>query len=138
MATKPRYMKTPIQLWIGDRRRELGLTSADIAAMTGVSEDTARGWESRGRPSEEALAVLQRRFGEPVPADRETPADQAALIAALDRQTKAMEALVAMMAPVVLSQGRKLEKVEAVLDGLVQRAMQDGAGRPVREADAAK
>jgi hypothetical protein len=70
MATKARHLKTPVQLWIGDKRREFGLIPRDIAALTGVSEDTARGWESRGRPSQEALAILERRFGEAAPPER--------------------------------------------------------------------
>jgi transcriptional regulator with XRE-family HTH domain len=136
MATKPRYMKTPLQLWIVDHRKRLGLTPGDLATMTGVTEDTARGWESRGQPSEEALAILQRRFGEPIPANRETPADQGALIAALDRQTKAIEALVAMMAPVVLSQGRRLDQIDAVLRTRFGPAMQDTEAHPAREPSA--
>jgi transcriptional regulator with XRE-family HTH domain len=84
MATKPRHLKTPVQLWIGDKRKDLGLTPGDIATLTGVSEDTARGWESRGRPSQEAIAILERRFGEPAPADRpEYAADLAEALAAL-------------------------------------------------------
>lgn len=70
MATKPRYEKSPIQLWIVDNRRERNMTPADIARLTGVTEATARGWESRGRPSDEALAVLERHFGVKAPADR--------------------------------------------------------------------
>lgn len=63
MATKARHLKTPLQLWIADQRKAHGLTPGDLAALTGVSEDTARGWESRGRPSEDAIAVLERRSG---------------------------------------------------------------------------
>ena len=90
MATKARHLKTPLQLWIADHRKA-GYTSADLAAWTGVSIDTARGWESRGRPSEDALSVLERRFGEPAPRS-EAPGDQSAVVAAIDRLTAAVEA----------------------------------------------
>lgn len=131
MATKPRYLKTPIQLWVGDNRRDLGLTSADLAALTGVTEDTARGWESRGRPSEDALLILQRRFGKPIPDERsDVAADQAALVTALDRQSKAIETAVALVSPIVQAQARRLDKMEAVLEGLVRQAIPDGDGRP--------
>jgi DNA-binding transcriptional regulator YiaG len=63
MATKPRHLKTPIQLWVADNRKRLGLTPADLAALTGVTVDTARGWESRGAPSQDAIETLTRRFG---------------------------------------------------------------------------
>lgn len=67
MATKPRYLKTPIQLWVADNRKRLGVTPADLASWTGVTEDTARGWESRGAPSQDAIEELTRRFGQKPP-----------------------------------------------------------------------
>ena len=42
MATKPRHLKTPLQLWIADHRKALELSSLDLANLTGVTEDTAR------------------------------------------------------------------------------------------------
>ena len=85
MATKPRHLKTPLQLWIADHRKALELSSLDLANLTGVTEDTARGWESRGRPSQDAIEKLEKRFGEPAPeGDRPIGVgDQAALVDAI-------------------------------------------------------
>lgn len=71
MATKARHLKTPLQLWVADNRKRLGLTPTDLAQATGVTVDTARGWESRGRPSEDAISVLERRFGTRAPRDEQ-------------------------------------------------------------------
>lgn len=98
MATKARYLKTPVQLWVADNRKRLGLTPRDIADLTGVTEDTARGWESRGSPSQEAIEVLTRRFGEKPPtmagpSRGDTESGLADLIAQLieeQRETRAM------------------------------------------------
>lgn len=75
MATKPRHLKTPLQLWIVDNRKRLGLTPADLARLTDVSVDTARGWESRGSPSADALAILQAKFGKPLPEETQAVGD---------------------------------------------------------------
>ncbi len=85
MATKPRHLKTAIQLWVGDQRKAGGYSSKDLADWTGVTVDTARGWESRGRPSEDALAILERKFGRQAPRGEGLAAvgDPAALISAM-------------------------------------------------------
>lgn len=90
VATKARHLKTPTQLWVVDNRKRLGLEPADLAQLTGVSEDTARGWESRGKPSEDALVLLERRFGVPRPKEEASPADQSGIIDAIDRLTAAV------------------------------------------------
>jgi hypothetical protein len=92
------------------------------------------------QPTAREAEYLASVFGWPPDIEEAEPpaTDQAALIAALDRQSAAMEALVAMMAPVVLGQEHRLEKVEAVLESLVQGAMQDGDARPAHEAGTAK
>ena len=93
MATKARHLKTPMQLWIADNRKRLKEEPADLARLTSVTVDTARGWESRGRPSEDAIAILERHFGQPAPrAEREAPQDE--LVAAIRDQTAAITALI--------------------------------------------
>lgn len=77
MATKPRHRKTEMQLWVVDNRKRLDLESSDLAAATGVSIDTARGWESRGRPSEDAIEKLERLFGRPAPVEEGQSGDPA-------------------------------------------------------------
>lgn len=81
-----------MQLWVGDNRKALGLTPADIAGLTGVTEDTARGWESRGSPSQDAVAILERRFGKPAPES--SSGEQDVLVEALRAQTAAIKDLV--------------------------------------------
>lgn len=93
MATKPRHLKTPLQLWIADNRKEKGLTPGDLARLTGVTEDTARGWESRGSPSEDAIAILERTFGKPAPRDAGAGAPGGDVAAAIDRQTAVLAQL---------------------------------------------
>jgi transcriptional regulator with XRE-family HTH domain len=83
VATKARHLKTPVQLWIADNRKRLGLSSADLANLTGVSEDTARGWESRGAPAEDRLVLLEHRFGSPAPRHEASAGDQTALVEAI-------------------------------------------------------
>lgn len=73
MATKSRHLKTALQLWISDERKARGETPGDLARLTGVTDDTARGWESRGAPSADALAVLERHFGKPAPRLESAP-----------------------------------------------------------------
>jgi transposase len=93
MATKARHLKTPIQLWVADQRKAGGYSSKDLADWTGVTIDTARGWESRGRPSADALDILERKFGAKAPRDlADAPsADQSEIVAAIDRQTAMLE-----------------------------------------------
>lgn len=98
MATKARHKKTAMQLWVGDNRKAGGYSSKDLAEWTGVTTDTARGWESRGRPSEDAIRILERRFGKPAPDDDGAPADQSDLAAAIREQTDAINALVQELA----------------------------------------
>ncbi len=84
MATKPRHLKTPLQLWIVDNRKRLGLTPADLARLTDVTPDTARGWESRGAPSADALAILVRTFGVPLPEEQQGYGDASLAAAVLE------------------------------------------------------
>lgn len=91
MATKARHLKTPLQLWIADNRKAKGLAPADLAQATGVTTDTARGWESRGAPSQDALSVLERVFGVSAPVGQAPVGDTAAIVAAIDRLTEAVE-----------------------------------------------
>jgi hypothetical protein len=56
-----------MQLWVMDNRKRLSESSADLARLTGVTLDTARAWESRGAPSADAIAILERHFGRPAP-----------------------------------------------------------------------
>lgn len=93
MATKARHLKTPIQLWIADNRKRLGLESTELARLAGVTEATARGWESRGRPSEDVIVVLERRFGVAAPRGEQAVGQSDALVAALQAQTAALNAL---------------------------------------------
>lgn len=127
MATKSRHLKTAIQLWVADRRKAGGYTSADLAKWTGVSVDTARGWESRGRPSEDAIAELERRFGESAPRDDAGAVGQEAVLAAIRENTAAVNALVQLLGPLLEDRasdaGRRLGKVELAVDALVQQAM---------------
>jgi transcriptional regulator with XRE-family HTH domain len=64
---KPRHQKTATQLWVADNRKRLGETPADLARLTGVTTDTARGWESRGSPGPDAIRVLEVHFGVSAP-----------------------------------------------------------------------
>lgn len=90
VATKSRLLKTAMQLWVADNRKRLGLKPHDLAVLTGVTDDTARAWESRGQPSEDALVILERRFGVPRPREDAPTGDMAALIAALTAHTAAL------------------------------------------------
>lgn len=143
MATKPRHLKTPVQLWVADNRKRLGLTSDDLAKWTGVTTDTARGWESRGRPSQDALDELVRKFGVPAPDDMAGPPGDGGLAALIERQTVAMEkqaealsALVALAQKADEDRDARLTELEAVVQALGERALGGSSGSPVRERTA--
>jgi transcriptional regulator with XRE-family HTH domain len=124
MATKSRHLKTPTQLWIADNRKRLGLTPHDLAVLTGVTDDTARAWESRGKPSEDALRLLEQRFGQPRPSDAtDLPSgDLATLIRAqteaIDRQTAMLERVLTLLAG---RQGATGDETEAAVAEALQR-----------------
>ena len=127
MATKARHLKTPLQLWVADNRKRLGLSPADLAQLTGVTTDTARGWESRGRPSEDAISVLERRFGTRAPREEQASGGgMAELVAAIRDQTAAISELVAE-----LRQGYdvRLAAVEAAV-ALLAREDDEGSRAP--------
>jgi transcriptional regulator with XRE-family HTH domain len=97
----PRHLKHPIALWIIDSRREMTppLKPADIARVIGVTEATARAWETARAgqttrlPSADNLDAMSRLFGRPAPG-RSQPTDTD-LAAAIRDQTRAIDALVA-------------------------------------------
>lgn len=91
VATKPRHRKTPIQLWVFDHLSGSKALVEEIAREAGVSVDTVRGWQSRGRPSEDAIRIMERRFGEAAPTEDQPPADLSGVVAAIDRLTVAIE-----------------------------------------------
>jgi transcriptional regulator with XRE-family HTH domain len=131
VATKPRHLKTPTQLWIADNRKRLGLTPGDLARLTGVTEDTARGWESRGKPSQDAMDVLVRTFGVPAPDDMAGPGSDATL--------PGLAALIASQAELTAAIRELAEALRGSvpeLDPLVQeareaiRAVDPAAGKP--------
>ncbi len=93
MATKARHLKTPLQLWVSDNRKK-GHTSEELAQRTGVTVDTARGWESRGRPSDDAIRDMERLFGVPAPRGDQAAGGLPELVVALMAQTQAMNELV--------------------------------------------
>lgn len=128
MATKARHLKTPMQLWVADNRKRLGLSSADLATLTEVTTDTARGWESRGSPSQDAVDILVRRFGVPAPTAMASSGDatrQSELAALLE----SIRELVALLRPIVEQAGdreARLRAVEAELESL-RAGPKDGA-----------
>jgi transcriptional regulator with XRE-family HTH domain len=134
VATKPRHLKTPTQLWIADNRKRLGLTPGDLARLTGVTEDTARGWESRGKPSQDAMDVLVRTFGVPAPDDMAGPGSDATL--------PGLAALIASQAELTAAIRELAEALRGSvpeLDPLVQEARAEvdasdpDAGKPRRQ-----
>lgn len=129
MATKPRAKKTPLQLWIVDSRKRLGMTPADLARTTGVSEDTARAWESRGRPGADALAILERLFGSAAPdGDQMTGADLSGVVAAIDRLTAAVELQGRQQQEGMLSLASVLGEVMFALGGTPGRTQGGSSG----------
>jgi hypothetical protein len=130
MATKARHLKTPIQLWVADQRKAGGYSSQDLADWTGVVMDTARGWESRGRPSEDALDILERKFGVKAPRDLADapPVDQFDLASAIRDQTKAITDLVGLLRPLVESHDQRVKDLAVAVGLLTERALQ---GDPV-------
>lgn len=121
MATKARHLKTPLQLWIADERKARGETPTDLARLTGVTEDTARGWESRGAPSADALAVLERHFGKPAPSSREPgqSGDMAGLVVAMTRALEAQTRALTLLASQVSAARSTAEQERAALTDML-------------------
>ena len=101
-----RKPKTPLAAWIIEHRKAQdpvategqGWKTGELARRLGVGDSTVRGWESGRNVGEENLDALERLFRLQAPGrDAATP-DQAALIAAVNRQAAATEALVAVLA----------------------------------------
>lgn len=96
----PRHLKHPIALWIIDGRKEHvpPMKPGDVARVLDVTEATVRAWETARAgqttrlPSPDNLDAMARLFGRPAPGREPEPAaDQAAIVAAIDRLTAAVE-----------------------------------------------
>ena len=89
--------KPAISAWIIDRRKAMNLKPDSLARELTrlgyeVKEATVRGWEAGARPGEAGIRTLERLFASEAPSEEEAPAaDLGALVAALTRQTEAME-----------------------------------------------
>lgn len=88
--------KPPVSAWIVTNRKLRGWKPADLARelrARGVraEEGTVRTWEAGRKPSDEAIAEMERLVGVPAPRD-DAPADMAGLIAALNRVAALLEA----------------------------------------------
>lgn len=116
-----------MQLWVADNRKAGGYSSKDLADWTGVVVDTARGWESRGRPSEDAIRILERKFGKPAPDAEVEQAGDSELAAALSGLAE--ELRLSRESRAVLEQ--KVEDLRLVVAGLTERALQGDPRRPV-------
>lgn len=126
MASKARALKTPIQLWVADERKRLGMKPADIARLTGVTEATARGWESQGRPGQDAIAILERTFGSSAPDNErgEAPSD---LASAIRDQTRAINELVDALRPMAGPLAQQVADLQWAVQRLYEQA---GLGSP--------
>lgn len=101
----PLNQKPATAAWIVRERKRLTLKPRDLVTRLAaqglvVTEATVKVWESNAdrRPSPENLEGLERIFGSTAPGTETPTGDQSALIAALDRQSNAIEALVVLLA----------------------------------------
>jgi transcriptional regulator with XRE-family HTH domain len=125
-------------------RARAGITSdMQLSLRSGVHYDTFMNWYGdRTRPRGAELQRVATTLGVPFATleaayEGREPEPQPLQDAVRDL-TGAVRELVVEIRGDRTAQALQLEKVEAVLDGLVQRAMQDGDGRPARETGAAK
>lgn len=132
MASKPRSQKTPTELWVtdgyarlrADRQMSSKAVVAMVAELCDVSEATANGWQSRGRPNEDAIRILEGLFGTKAPDGERAVAGDAALAAALSRQADALADLAKALV-LIRTDRAKLDQLEALVGSLVER-LQDG------------
>lgn len=125
----PLHLKPATAAWIASERRRLGLKPADVAqrlAAMGleVSEATVKVWESNAdrRPSPYNLEGLERLFGSKAPdAGASTGTDLTPLVGALERQTEAINALIARL---------DLLATSAVREGVEEALREAQGGRP--------
>lgn len=105
-----------------------GLTVLDVAKLVGRSEATVRGWEA-GRPPKadsQPIRLLEQLYGASAPGDDE----DTGLVAALNRQSEAIEALVGLLAPLVEQQDRRLAVLEPVVARLAERVLEAPTTQP--------
>lgn len=88
-----RKPKAPLAAWIVEQRKAREWKSEELAARLGVSDSTVRSWESGRAVSADNLAQMERLFGLAAP-DGDRYVGQDALVAAIDRQTAAIDRLV--------------------------------------------
>lgn len=97
MAKRP---KPEIAAWIARERKRLQLKPPDLAAKVGVEPGTIHVWESYANrpPGPDNMEALERVFGTRSPESDAPTGDQAALVAALTRQSEAIERLCSLLA----------------------------------------
>lgn len=124
---KPRIKKTAMQLWVADNRKRLTETPADIARLTGVTVDTARAWESRGSPNEDAIRVLERHFGVPAPTEAGGMGDtQPAGLDRLLEQLAAQTAAITRLAQAIEARTAQSPLVTPEQEAAMRRAAAEG------------
>lgn len=123
MAAKP---KPALSRWLIDQRKAHDEVVSDVARITDRSDATVRGWEAGRPPSgdDPTIAVLERHWGSIAPKD--PMQEQADLAAAIRDQTVAINALVALLTPVVEDQGIRLAEAERLLARLTARGFAAG------------
>lgn len=119
-----RRPKPPQTQWLIEQRKRRGWKPEDVASRMDVAVPTVRGWESGRGIGPDSITRLEALFGVSAPGHSEQAgSDLAAAIMALTRELQAAREERAAVA-------RRLDEMEAVLDGLVERARRDGGGLP--------
>lgn len=90
--------KPPVSAWIISERKRKGWKVADLssalkAAGYDAEPSTVGVWEAGRKPRGETIEGLERIFGSSAPRDEPQPTDMAVLLAKMDRQTDAIEAV---------------------------------------------
>lgn len=121
---RPTRAKPPVPAWIIRERKRLDIKPRDIAErLTAmglpVTEGTVRTWEAGRSPHPDNVEGLERIFGSAAPGNEDAPADQTAVVAAIDRQTAALSALVDELQRWRTEDRVRLDQVEAMLDQVV-------------------
>lgn len=126
--------KSLVSLWIAAERKRLNWKAEELGrrlreAGYEVADTTIRTWEAGRRPSAENIAGLERLFGVQAPAEPETGTDQAAVVAAIDRQTDVLAQLVSAVSRLdgsvsggLIGLGKALGPILAALEGTLPRS----------------
>lgn len=136
-----RRTRPALAAWIVEQRKARGWTPDDVALRAGVATTTVRGWETGRSVSDANLTALEEAFGVEAPELPGAPEGLEDLGSSIRLMATTLEILASQDARILTLEREAAEarervaQLEAVVDGLVARAISDDPApraRPVK------